>query len=302
MNPKIKANILLFLANLIYAGNYTVAKIVMPEYIKPFGFILLRVSTGLILFWLLLKGLKLQIPEKKDWPLLALCGLFGVATNQLLFFVGLSKTTPINAALIMTTTPILVLIVSAIILNEKITARKILGISIGAIGAIILILQGKQMVEQSSTWIGNLFIFGNATSYGIYLVIVKPLMKKYHPVTVITMVFTFGWIFVIPFGINEASQIEWHTFSSGVWLATLYVLIFVTFFAYLFNSAALKELEPTVVSTYIYLQPLLATIIALLAAKDSIDSVKLLAGVLIFVGVYLVIYNKKTISVSNKLD
>ena len=289
MNSKIKAHIALFSVALIYGANYTIAKDVLDNgYIKPIGFILMRVLTGLILFTLLHAIYVKEKVDRKDFIRLILCGLFGVAINQTFFFSGLKLTTPINASLIMTTTPILVLIASSIMIGEKITFRKILGILAGGTGAVLLILNGERINFAKSQILGDMMIFINATSYGIYLVIVKSLMKKYNPFTVVKWVFLFGTIFVLPFGFGELTEVKWETFDTHIWLAVAYVLLFTTFLAYLFNAYALKTVNPSVVSIYIYLQPLLATMIALIFAKDNLGGIKIISGVLIFIGVYLV--------------
>ncbi|MEE2931233.1 MAG: DMT family transporter [Bacteroidota bacterium] len=288
MHNKILAHLGLLIANLIYALNYTLAKDVMPEYIQPSGFILLRVIGGVFLFGL---SYSLFIQEKINKPdllLFGICGFFGVAVNQLLFFEGLNLTTPINAAIIMTSTPILVILLSTFILNESITLRKILGIFLGLFGAVILILNGGDFTTNTNYMQGNFFILMNATSYAFYLVLIKPLMLKYHPITVMTLVFSFGLIFVFPFGLEELFIIEWEIMPEKIVLKILFVVICTTFFAYLFNSAALKYVMPSTVSIYIYLQPLFATVIAVLLQSDRLDSIKIISSLFIFLGIYLV--------------
>ncbi len=301
MSKIIQAHIMLFMVSLIYAGNYTVAKEVMPDYIQPFGFILMRGLTGAILFaivhWLFIK----EKIARQDIFQLALCGLFGVAINQLAFFKGLNWTTPINASLIMLTTPVLVLIISVIMLRERMTWLKITGVVISLIGAAFLIMYGKPNIPTvgDKRWLGDFLILVNASSYGIYLVLVKSMMKKYHPLTVVKWSFFFGLLVIIPFGLGEFTQIQWDTFHKGIWLAVFYVLIFVTFFTYFFNITALRTVNASVVSTYIYLQPLLATFIALLAGRDTLSSVKIFAGMLIFMGVFMVSYRPSSLKTAN---
>ena len=288
LHNKILAHLGLLIANLIYALNYTLAKDVMPEYIQPSGFILLRVIGGVFLFGL---SYSLFIQEKINKPdllLFGICGFFGVAVNQLLFFEGLNLTTPINAAIIMTSTPILVILLSTFILNESITLRKILGIFLGLFGAVILILNGGDFTTNTNYMQGNFFILMNATSYAFYLVLIKPLMLKYHPITVMTLVFSFGLIFVFPFGLEELFIIKWEIMPEKIVLKILFVVICTTFFAYLFNSAALKYVMPSTVSIYIYLQPLFATVIAVLLQSDRLDSIKIISSLFIFLGIYLV--------------
>lgn len=289
MSSAVKAHIALFLVALIYGANYSIAKIVLDdEYIQPLGFVLMRVLSGVILFWLSHLLFVREKVERKDFILLFLCGIFGVAINQMLFFIGLKYTTPINASLIMTTTPILVLLISAFIIKEKITFQKMIGIALGALGAIILIAYGKEFSFQQNQFFGDLMIFINAVSYGIYLVFVKKLMMKYHPITVIKWVFTFGFIFVFPLGIDDLMEVQWSSFSPLVWWAVFYVLLAVTFLTYLLNGFALKIVNPSIVGIYIYLQPLLATSIALMMMKDELTLIKVIAGIFIFLGVYLV--------------
>ncbi len=281
------AHLFLLAANLIYALNYTIAKDIMPYYIQPSGFIFLRVLGGCLLFFILYS---IKIKEKvlkKDLFLFSICGLLGVATNQLFFFNGLNLTTPINAAIIMTITPIIVIIFSSIVLKEKIISQKILGVVFGLTGACVLILNEGRISLNNSYMIGNIFILINATSYALYLVLVKPLMERYNPITVMTYIFSFGLVFVMPFGINEFNSIDWSIFSDVIIIKVIYVVVFTTFFAYLLNAFALKKLSPSSVSIYIYLQPLLASLIAILLKSDSINSVKIIATIFIFLGVFL---------------
>ncbi|MDF1673139.1 MAG: DMT family transporter [Vicingaceae bacterium] len=287
MNSNLKAHLALLGANVIYGLNYSIAKDVMPNYILPFGFIFCRVLGALGLFWLV-HSFNYEKVAKRDFLLLAICGFFGVAANQLMFFYGLNITTPINAGIIMTSNPILVLIASAIILKNRITKTKLAGIFLGITGALFLLLFKTDFSFGSKTLLGDLFIFLNALSYGVYLVIAVPLMRKYSPITVIKWVFTFGFIFVLPFGVSQFTEIEWSSFSSDIWIKFGFVIVGTTFLAYLFNIYGLQKLSPSVVSTYIYLQPLLATVFAIWAGKDSLDWIKIAAAVLIFSGVYLV--------------
>jgi len=286
----------LFLVNLIYALNYSIAKDVMPDYIGPSGFILLRVIGGSLLFFLTYIFFIKENVELKDIVRLLFCGLFGVAINQLFFFEGLNLTTPINAAIIMTVSPILVIVFSAIIIKEKITIRKLLGIFLGIVGAATLILKSGSISIDNAFFVGNILIFINATSYSIYLVLVKTLMTKYNPITVMFYVFSFGLIFVLPFGLNELLEVNTQSFSKIIYLKVAFVVICTTFLAYLFNAFALKTLNPSVVSTYIYLQPVLASVVAIFLKSDSLDVIKILSALFIFSAVYLVsMPTKKTI-------
>jgi drug/metabolite transporter (DMT)-like permease len=291
------AHTALFIVNLIYALNYTIAKDVMPNYIEPSGFILLRVLGGGFLFLIFYAFFITERVDKKDYFSFALCGLFGVAINQLFFFEGLNLTTPINAAIIMTTNPILVIVISAFLIGEKITLQKIIGIFFGIVGAGTLILNSGSISFDNDFFIGNILVFINATSYAIYLVIVKGLMKKYQPLTVMFFVFLFGFFFVFPFGYHQLTSINIDLFTNDIYLKVLFVVVCTTFIAYLFNAFALKTLSPSVVSIYIYLQPVLASVIAIIYNSDSIDYIKILSSFFIFTAVFLVsIPSKKVIT------
>jgi drug/metabolite transporter (DMT)-like permease len=305
MSKVLKAHLILVLVNIIYAANYLVAKGIMPDYIGPSGFIFYRVTGAVILFFILKTRIKEKI-DKKDWIKLALAGLFGVAINQLLFFNGLNLTSPINASIIMTSNPIMVLIISSVLLRDKITISKLLGIIIGGAGAVLLLISTKGQNNMHASFWGDLMVFINAMSYGVYLVIAKPLLKKYNPVTVITWVFFFGWILVTPFGIKQATEVDWVNMPVNIIWGVVYVVIFTTFLVYLLNVYALKIISPAVASTYIYLQPVLAGLFAYLydhfsnnpqGFSQDITWFKVFTTLMIFFGVYLV--GRKTVSKVN---
>ncbi|MBP9152188.1 MAG: EamA family transporter [Flavobacteriales bacterium] len=287
MNKQLLAHLLLFVAQFLYGANYTIAKEAMPEFIQPFGFVLMRCLGGTALFWLVGLFVKEKI-DRKDLPKLILVAVFGIVINQMMFFKGLSLTHPINAAVVMISTPIMVLIMAAIIIKERITSRKALGIGIGLVGTLMILVVGKKLSFSSDTFLGDVFIFINATAYGVYLVLISPLMKKYHPITVIKWVFLLGLFMVIPFGYEQFSEVAWSTLPPKAMWAMVYVVIGLSFFAYLFNTIALKYVSPSVVSTYIYLQPIVASLVAIWMGKDHLDWIKVLSAVLICIGVYLV--------------
>jgi drug/metabolite transporter (DMT)-like permease len=284
----IKAHIALFGANLIYGINYRIAKNVMEGYIEPIGFIFFRVSGALLLFWTFgLFGPKEKV-EKKDLVRLFFCGMFGVAINQMLFFYGLNQTNSINASIIMTTNPILVLIIASILIKERVTKRKVLGIGLGLLGACYLLLFRGGFEMGSTTLWGDLMIFINASSYAVYLVIAKPLLQKYHPITVIKWVFFFGIFFVTPFGIEQALKVDWINMPDEIWASVIFVVVGTTFFAYLLNIFALKIVNPTVASTYLYMQPIVAVSLDVALGIGTLSWQKIAATLLIFAGVYLV--------------
>ena len=277
------------MVQLLYGFNYTLAKIVMNEnYIKPFGFVLLRVIGATALFWLMSLFLPNEKIERKDFKTIFFAAVFGVFVNMLLFLKGLEFTSPIHASTIMTITPIVILVLSVFILKERITQLKILGIAIGFIGALALTLYGKSARIADNIPLGNLMIFLNAVSYSIYVILVKKLTEKYHPFTFIKWLFLFGLILVTPFGFNELSDVKWISFTPYITFSVVFVVIGATFLTYLFNPWAISKLKASTVGIFIYLQPVIAGLFAIASGADFIDAIKISAILLIFLGVYFV--------------
>lgn len=296
MKQIVFAHLALLGVNILYGANHLLAKGVMPDYMGPNAFIFFRVSVTTILFFVLFKIFIREKVDKKDLIRLAICGFFGVAMNQLFFFNGLELTSAFNAGIIMTSTPILVVILAFFILKESITFLKSLGIIIGAIGAIALMMVGH--VDGFDSSIGDLFILINALSFGIYLVLVKPLMSKYNPLTVITYNFLFGLLFVLayPNVIQELINTNYAAFPIEILFKIGYVIIGATFLTYLLNIFALKHVSPSVSGSYIYTQPIMVMFFTFLFASigwsedftGSITLEKIAYMLMIFTGVYLI--------------
>ncbi|MEZ4839288.1 DMT family transporter [Flavobacterium sp.] len=281
------------MVSIIYGVTFTIAKDVMPEFIEPFGFIVLRVGGSVLLFWMVsFFGPKEKIATS-DFPRIIAAAFFGVALNMLTFFKGLSYTSPIMGAVLMVTTPMIVLILSAIIMKERMLKRKVFGIVLGLAGTVSLILYGKSMINAPNEMLGNLLVFINAVSYGFYLIIVKKLMDKYNAFTFVKWIYSFGFLMVLPFGWSEFDAVNWSLVPTDIYWKIGFVVIFSTFLTYLLNLVSMRELKPTTVAVFIYLQPLFATIFAISLGKDELSWVKIGSAILIFTGVYLVTQNKK---------
>lgn len=292
MPNRILIHAVLFFVTLIYGANYTIAKFALPEYIQPFGFIALRVIGAILFFWFLHTIKTNEKVERKDFFLLAICGLFGVALNQMSFFYGLSLTHPINAAIIMTISPIMVFLVAYLLGREKLRKLKIFGLAVGALGGYLLITRNG-VSWQSDTFVGDLFVLMNATFYAIYLVLVKPLMGKYKALTVIKWVFLFGGLVAIPSGIEQLLNVQWVALPDKAVFSLIYVVIGTTVLAYLLNAWALTFVDSSVVGVYIYMQPVLATIVAVSLNEDTLELQEILYSLIIMLGVYLVSQKKK---------
>jgi drug/metabolite transporter (DMT)-like permease len=300
MDRSARAHIALFTVNFIYGVNYVVAKGLMPHVIGPSGFIVLRVMGAAALFWAL-RAWRPQRVDPSDIVRLFLCAVFGVALNQLMFFHGLMRTTPINSSLIMVATPVLVLVLSALLIGERVTWSKVTGVVLGTAGALTLIFLKPAGSSAGASMLGDLFILVNATSYGLYLVLVKPLMRKYSAVTVMSWSFLFGLLMVLPFGWHELAEVNGEALTAPVIGAMVFVVVMVTFVAYLLNTWALGVLDPSVVGSYIYMQPLLAAVFTWLFVRIGPERLGIpgeyqvelgwpqaVCAILIFLGVHLV--------------
>lgn len=271
----------------IYGINHTIAKGLMPDVIQPFGFIVLRVGGAAILFWILSFFIENEKIDKRDWLRIFACAVFGMVLNMLMFFKGLSLSTPINSAVSMTVTPILLLILSAIFLNDKITWLKVLGIGMGLSGALILILfQEKTQENAPNIPLGNLLFVLNAVSYAFYIILAKPLIAKYKPITLLKFFFLISFCINLPIGFSEVSQVQWLSLSSVEIAQILFVIVATTFLTYLFNIFALRQLSPATLGVFIYLQPVVASTFAILMGADTLTALRVGAAGLIFLGVY----------------
>ena len=294
MQKIVFAHIALFLANTIYAINYLYAKDVMEiGDISPTGFILLRVMGASILFFLIHFFFIKEKISKTDRLYLIICSVFGVVINMLCFFHGLDRTSEVNAALIMITTPLMVYIISCFLSREKWTVRRALGVLLGLFGAGFLILNSPKTVGGSST-MGDILVFVNAFSYAIYLIMIKSMMKKYHPLTVLKTIFLIGTIIILPFGwIDVPSVTDFSNMSLEVILKILFVILFTTCGAYFLNIFAVSYLRSSTVAFYIYLQPLLTTLFMIILGEDPFTMITVISAACIFTGVYFVIKRKK---------
>ena len=292
-----KAHIAVLCTNLFFAVNYTLVKIISPKLVGPYGLNVLRVGISLALFWLMWligKSVRKEIVtagiKKHHVFRFFLCGLTGVAINQMLFIKGLTITSAIHASLLMLCTPLLITLFAFWVLKESVTLSKIAGLALGITGAVMLIASKES--SGSASLKGDILIVLNAIAYTFYFILVKPLMKEYPPIHVMRWVFTFGFILIIPFGWKQFTEIAWNEFNTGYFAALAFIVLLGTFVAYLFNVYGIQQLGASVTGAYIYLQPILASIIASLFLGEALTAKKIVAGVLILIGVFLV--SKKT--------
>ena len=303
MNKRYLALIAAFLATSIYGINHTIAKEVMPIYIGSSGFIMLRLLGATLIFWLISLFTPNEKIEKKDFLKILIASILGMCVNMLAFFRGLELSTPINSGIIITLSPVLVLILSYFFLKEKVTVKKIIGILIGFSGAVFLILNSsKTGINAPNIPLGNSFFLLNASAYAGYLIVIKPLTSKYNIFTLMKWLFLIGLVLSTPITFNQFVEVNWTELPWFAIWRMAYVVIGTTFLTYLFNIYALKTLSPTTVGSFIYLQPIITIGFALITGNDVLDTTKLFSCLLVFIGIYLVsIRNKNNQLFNNKL-
>ncbi len=294
MSEKVKAHLLVLLGNFFFGTAVVAVKHITPALMPPLAVNVIRVGVALSLFWILyfIKPSSEALIKRKDVPLFFICALTGVAINQILFIKGAALTSPIHTSLLALSTPIAITVIAAWLLKEKITSNKIIGLILGISGAVILILL-KSTVDKESNTFGDVLIVLNAVSYAFYLVLAKPLMENYKPLHVIRWVFLIGALFIIPIGYNDFTQVQWHLFLWHHWFALGFVVFGATFFAYMFVVYGIAKLGSSVTGTYIYTQPVFATITSMILFEEQLTLVKIIAALLIFGGVFLVNLRKK---------
>jgi drug/metabolite transporter (DMT)-like permease len=287
------AHLSLLAANIIYGLNYSIAKAVMPDHIKPFALVSVRSISAAALFWISSLFIPKEPVNRKDLLFLFGSSFFGVVINQTLFLVGLNMTTPVNSSIILSTNPIFAFVFAALILKERITFLKGTGLAIGLSGVLLLILQNGMPDLASSTFLGDVFSMVNTISWAFYTVIIKKMLEKYHPVTVMKWTFLFGMLTNIPAGYHQWSTMDWSSIPLVAWLQIGFVIVGATYLGYLLITFGLRRLSPTIVSTYTYTQPIIAAYVATLMGQDHIDLVMVVSALLIFTGVFVVSFQKK---------
>ena len=289
MNKTSRAHLFLIVSGLLFGANYWIAKGLMPDFMQPAQIIFVRCLSAVALFWLVSAITQKEKVCRRDHFLLALGGLTGISVNQTFFFSGLSLTSPVDAALLHSGSPVVVLLFSTLLAREKINLSKIAGILMGASGAVALVLHGNAAESGSGNHLlGNTLIILNIVSYSLYLVIIKPLMVRYRAITIMKWVFLYGFLLILPYSLNSVSSIGFGKFSDFAWFSLAYIVLGTTFLTYLMTSYSLRYVSAGTAGYYIYLQPVIAAFIGITFFRESPSFIKMLAAALVFAGVFLV--------------
>ncbi|HSM48073.1 MAG TPA: DMT family transporter [Draconibacterium sp.] len=289
MDKITKAHIAVLGANIIYGMSFGAVKMLTSQYMPAFSLNLVRIGVSAPLFWLLfiMKPGKAGI-DRVDIGRFVLCALTGVAINQLMFIKGLSLTSSIHASILSLVSPIFITSAAGWLLKEKFTWQKGLGLTLGIGGAATIITaRTTSAIPGENMLLGDILIIINAISYSLYFVFVKPLMIKYHPIHVVRWVFTIGAFMILPFGWSDFLQTDFSVFPPSAWMALALVVLGTTFLAYILNIFGIKYLGAGITGTYIYTQPVFASIIGILVLGENFSLRVACAALLIACGVLL---------------
>lgn len=291
----IKGHIAMLGANIMWGLMAPVAKLVMAAgLVSPLLMTDFRIFGAAILFWLTSIFTKKEKVPAKDLLLMAGAAMLGIVCNQGCYVFGIGLTSPGEASIITTTMPLWVMVFAAIILGEPITLKKIGGIILGASGAIILVLGGasSSVLPGDNPMVGDMLVLTAQVSYALYLTFYRNFIKKYTVFTLMKWMFTFASIVVMPFSISELTSAPWPAFTEKEIFGAAYVVVCATFLAYIFVMIGQKNLRPTLVGMYNYVQPVVATTTGIILGLDAFTVTKAIAVALIFTGVYLVTISK----------
>lgn len=288
MNYTGRAHLALFVTAIIWTANYWITKWMIPIHLRPEQLVILRIGGALPLFWIVSAFIPDNTVTKKNLIYIAITALFGISLNQVFFIEGINLTSPVDVSVIHVSNPVFVLLLAAFFLNEKITWLKIAGIILGAFGAVLIILSGKNVSLGTGHWQGNILAVLNTVAYASYLVMIKPVMKLYHPITAMKWLFLFGFLITLPYSARSLSDINFSAFDNLTWMALAFIILFPTFFAYFLTIYSLKHLTAATASYYSYIQPVFVALVAWWLSAEVFTPVKLAGTLLIFTGVYLV--------------
>ncbi len=280
---------------IFYGVNYFTLKWAFAENVSSFALLALRCMTATLFFVVYHKvAIKEKIKDKKDYFRLALAALFGVTLNQTMFLWGMSLTSRVNASVLMITTPIFVFLMAWLLKEERITIRKLAGLALSFAGATALILLGSESKLQISgaSIQGDVLITLNAASYGIYLVLVRPLLLRYNTFTIIKWLFIFGSIPNIAIGIGPLLSMPFEQLSYWGIFGIVFLILFATIFAYGLNAWAMKRVPSSAVGVYIYVQPVFVTLISAISGLGEVNWQTIPFIFLIFAGVWLVSWRR----------
>lgn len=289
-----KGHLAMLGANVCWGLMSPIAKLVFASgIIAPIIIVDFRIAGAAILFWITSIFTKSEHVTPIDKLRLFGAGMIGILLNQGCFIIGVSYTSPGEASLVTTTMPMWVMLLAWLFLHEPITMKKAGGIVLGAAGALILVLGGKSAITGGDNpALGDVIVLLAQLSYALYLTLYRNFIKKYSLVTLMKWMFLSATLVGLPTTMRFLTSTEWDIISISEWLGIGYIVFFATYLAYIFIMVGQKNLRPTIVGMYNYVQPIVATVVGIVLGLDHFNFPKAIAVVLIFSGVYLVTISK----------
>ena len=290
---KAKGHLAMFGANVMWGLMSPVTKMVFAAgVVAPMIMVDFRVAGAALLFWITSLFLPQEHVPLKDIFRLFGAGMLGVLFNQGCFILGVSLTSPGEASLVTTTMPMWVMLLAWLILGEPITMKKAGGIVLGAAGAVILIAGNGAPAPGANPALGDVIVLCAQLCYALYLTLYRNFIRKYSLVTLMKWMFLSATVVALPGSIHCLAATDWPAISGLEWSGIAYVVICGTFLAYICIMIGQKQLRPTLVGMYNYVQPIVATITGICLGLDRFTPIKGVAIVLIFSGVWLVTISK----------
>ena len=287
------AHLCLFCSGAFWGLMAPVGKDAMMHGIDGIDLVSFRVLGGAILFWLTSFFTKKEKVPVKDIFLFGAAGIFALVFNQCSYTIGLNMTSPSNSSIMTTSMPIFAMVLSFLILKEPITSKKLVGVLMGCVGAIIIITTSATSgnAKVGNIW-GDLLCMSAQLSFALYLALFKNLLSKYSLFTINKWMFTWATIVIWPFTIGHVGAIDFASVPMSTWWEAGYVIFFGTYLGYICMMIGQKTLRPTVVSVYNYVQPVVSVSVSIMAGLAVFKGMQAFAALLIFSGVWLVVKSK----------
>ena len=292
MSNVVKAHLGLILSYVIWAVNYPLYKVIMPHYISPYAMTMLVVGVAALLAFGSMLFVPIEPVRRQDiLKLVAAAALMGIA-KKLFLMVGIQHTSPIDASIIATLGPILVLVISVMFLVDRFTPMKVLGMALGLAGALVVILSGSGMQAPSDKLGGDAVVLAIVAS-SFSMVWLKELIMRYKPVTLLRWIYPVAAVMMLPIGLGPLLRTDFSAMPAHVAWIVAYVAVVPTFGPNYLLIYSLHYVKPTISSIYFYLEPVIATAISVAMHMDTLSWDRALASLAVFAGVLLVVLSYK---------
>lgn len=279
---------------LLWSANFIVGKLALREF-PPVLLGALRIGLAGVfvapVYWRKVRNAGEQFRPGRELLLLAFVAACGVG-NQLLFLVGLNRTSVAHSALIIGTGPIFVLLIAARIGLEQITLRKVAGMTMALGGVAVLVHQASGQhaagaAQTEATLAGDAVTAVACVLFSMFAVYGKKATESYGTLAVNGFAYVGGAALLAPVVLWQARGFPFANVSAAGWSSLVYMALFPSLICYLIYYHALTHISATRVSAFIYLEPLIATLMAIAFLGERVTTPLVASGTVIFAGVYL---------------